>query len=113
MPQRCQDCGHYAHPPVRFCRSCTNLESPSFRFEPLARTGRVVSWTVIHEHLVAGFEDAGPLTHLLVELDAQAHLYFSASLVGPTEGLAIGAPVEVVFDEVAPGASLPYLQLRR
>lgn len=109
--QRCQHCGRYAHLPVAFCRGCHNLDQPSFRFERVSGRGQVVNWTVIHDHMVAGFQGSGPLVHVLVEMDEQQDLLFPATLIGDTQGLALRAPVEVVFRDVADGVTLPYFRL--
>ncbi len=109
--QRCDHCGRFAHLPVAFCVGCDHLDHPSFHFEPVSGRGTIVSWTVIRDHMVAGFQDEGPIIHVLVEMAEQSDLLFPVSLVGETDGLALGAPVEVVFREVADGVTLPYFQL--
>lgn len=109
--QRCQHCGRFAHLPVAFCKGCHNLDQPSFAFEPVSGRGRVVNWTVIHDHMVAGFAGEAPLVHVLVAMEEQDDLLFPATLIGNTEGLRLGAPVEVVFREVTDGVTLPYFQL--
>lgn len=109
--QQCRHCGRFAHLPVAFCRGCHNLADPSFEFARVSGRGTVVNWTVIHDHMVAGFQDAGPLVHVLVQLVDQEDLYFPATLIGDTSGLELGAAVEVVFRDVADGVTLPYFQL--
>lgn len=109
--QRCQHCGRYAHPPVSFCAACHNLDNPSFTFEKVSGRGRIVNWTVIVDHMVAGFAESGPIVHVLVALDEQEDLLFPATLIGDTSGLRIGAPVEFVFRDVTEGVTLPYFQL--
>ena len=109
--QRCQHCRRFAHLPVAFCRGCHNLADPSFAFETVSGRGKVVNWTVIHDHMVAGFAGSDPLVHVLVALDEQDDLMFPATLIGNTDGLKLGAPVEVVFREVTDGVTLPYFQL--
>jgi len=109
--QRCQHCGRYAHLPVAFCVGCEHLGDPCFRFEPVSGRGTIVSWTVIRDHMVAGFQGEGPIIHVLVEMAEQSDLLFPVSLVGDPAGLALGAPVEVVFREVTSGVTLPYFRL--
>jgi uncharacterized OB-fold protein len=109
--QRCQHCGRYDHLPVAFCRGCHNVENPLFAFEPVSGRGTIVNWTVIHDHMVAGFQGEDPLVHVLVRMEEQDDLYFPVTLVGDTSRLAVGAPVEVVFREVTEGVTLPYFQL--
>ncbi len=109
--QRCQHCGRFDHLPVSFCRGCHNVEDPQFAFEVVPGRGTIVNWTVIHDHMVMGFQGEDPLVHVLVRFDVQDDLFFPATLIGDTSGLALDAPVEVVFQEVTPGVTLPYFQL--
>jgi uncharacterized OB-fold protein len=109
--QRCQYCGRFSHLPVAFCRGCHNLDKPSFQFERVSGRGSIVNWTVIHDQMVAGFQDSGPLIHVLVRMEEQADLMFPATLIGDTERLALLAPVQVVFKDVADGVTLPYFEL--
>lgn len=109
--QRCQHCGRFAHLPVAFCRGCHNLERPSFAFERVSGRGKVVNWTVIHDHMVAGFAGEPPLVHVLVAMDEQDDLMFPATLIGDADGLRLGAPVVTVFRDVTDGVTLPYFQL--
>lgn len=110
--QRCQHCGTYAHPPVQFCRNCHNLDDPSFQFEPVSGRGVIVSWTVLHDQMVSGFETEPPWVNALVELEEQPGLEFLATLEdGPVPDLVLGAPVEVTFQHVTPHVSLPYFKL--
>jgi uncharacterized OB-fold protein len=113
MFQRCQHCGTFAHPPVAFCEHCHNLSDPTFQFEPVDGLGRIVSWTVMWDAMVSGFEGDSPWVHALVEMDQQSGLTFTATLEdGPAPGLTIGAPVEVVFRDVTPTVTLPYFRLQ-
>ena len=109
--QRCQHCGTYAHPPVSFCLGCHNLARPEFSFEKVSGRGTIVNWTVITDQMVSGFIGADPIVHVLVRMDEQEDLLFPATLIGSTVGLVLGAPVETVIRDVAPGVSLPYFQL--
>jgi uncharacterized OB-fold protein len=109
--QRCRHCGTYAHPPVSFCMGCHNLDRPEFSFEKVSGRGTIVNWTVIADQMVSGFIGSDPIVHVLVRFAEQEDLLFPATLVGDTTGLALGAPVETVIRDVAPGVSLPYFQL--
>lgn len=109
--QRCTHCGTYAHPPVSFCMGCHNLDRQAFSFEKVSGRGTIVNWTVITDQMVSGFLDSDPIVHVLVRLEEQEDLLFPATLIGDTSGLALGAPVETVIRDVAPGVSLPYFHL--
>ncbi len=111
--QRCTHCGHFAHPPVEFCPACHRLDAPAFAFEPVSGRGRIVSWTVVHDAMVSGFEGQPPWANVVARLDDQDDLYLMATLEAPADGevLTLGAPVEVTFSDVTPEISLPTFRL--
>lgn len=110
--QRCDHCGNYAHPPVRFCCHCHNLAEPSFDFAPISPRGKVLNWTVMCDAMVQGFADEVPWVHVLVSFDDQPNLNFAATLVdGVCDNLKLGAPVEVIFRDVTNGVTLPLFRL--
>lgn len=102
MILRCNDCGTYLHPPRPVCRSCA-----SSRLAPAHVSGRgtVYSFTVTHR-AVPGFTT--PFAVALVELEEQAGLRLVTNLAGVApEDTRIGMEVEVVFEQVAGGVTLP------
>ncbi|MEW1863293.1 OB-fold domain-containing protein [Streptomyces sp. NPDC088194] len=110
--QRCDHCGTYAHPPVRFCRGCHDVTEPSFGFATITPRGRIVNWTVIHDAMVQGFAGDAPWVHALVSFDDQPGLTFAATLIdGVGDGLKLGAAVEVVFKDVSRDVTLPLFKL--
>ena len=111
--QRCQDCGHYSHPPVILCPNCNALE-PSFAWETVSGQGKIVSWTVYHDAFVPSFTDDIPWVNVVVELAEQKGLWLMATLVdGPQAPLKLAAPVEVLFDDVTPEVTLPKFKLSK
>jgi uncharacterized OB-fold protein len=106
--QRCAGCGWYAYPPNVVCNNCLSPE-PSFRYEPVSGRGRITTWTVVHRAFLPGFATDVPYVVAEVELEEQGGLRMIARLVGAEPGdLTIGAPVEVVFDDVADGTAVPH-----
>lgn len=108
--RRCTECGFFGYPPTVICRSCLSTRR-SFAYEPVSGRGQVVTWSVMHQAFLPGFRGDVPYVVVDVELVEQPGLRLVAQLIGPAEGLAIGAPVEVVFDDVAPGVSVPHFAL--
>ena len=109
--QRCDHCGHYAHPPVRICRAC-HADEPRFSFAPVSGRGRLRSWTVARTAFLPAFEADLPWVAADVELEEQAQLRMVAPLVdGPDADLAIGRAVEVVFDDRPAGPPVPCFRL--
>lgn len=108
--QRCQHCQTYAHPPTLFCKGCSELDSPSFEFEPVSGRGRIVNWTVMHDSMVKGF--VAPWVNILVEFPEQPNLFYASILEdGVSSDLRIGAEVEVVFHDINDEISLPCFKL--
>jgi uncharacterized protein len=108
---RCSHCHTYVHPPGVVCRNCSSTE-PNFVFEAVSGRGVIRSWTVMREAFVSGFEHEVPFVIVDVELEEQADLRVLAHLVdGPDAPIAAGAAVMVVFEDRAPGISIPAFRL--
>ena len=108
---RCSVCGKFSIPPDVVCQHCHSTE-PDFTFVPVSGRGVVRSWTVMHQSFVPGFDDLVPFVLVDVELEEQAELRTIGRLLdGPDAPLAIGAPVVVAFEDVAPGTSVPAFAL--
>ena len=95
--QHCQDCGFYTHPPRVLCGGCA---SANVKFDDVSGRGRIYSWAVMRMQSVAGFEQSVPYTTLLVELEEQPKLLLTGYMPGEGDGLTIGAPVEVFFEDI-------------
>jgi uncharacterized OB-fold protein len=97
MILRCQSCGKYIHWPRPVCRFCLSTE-----LKPEQVTGKATlySWTVNvypDNRLVA-----------MVELVEQKGLRMATNIIDcPEEELKGGMLLEVVFQEVEPGLTLP------
>jgi uncharacterized protein len=108
---RCGVCHSYVHPPDQICPVCGSLD-PGFTFEPVSGRGVIRSWTVVRQSFLPGFEVPYPLVD--VELAEQAELRLIGLLVdGVDAPLALGAAVEVAFEDVAPDVSIPAFRLSR
>lgn len=109
--QRCATCGWYAYPPDVICVNCLSPKR-SFRYEPVSGRGRLRSWTVTHDAFLPGFRADAPYVVADVELDEQPGLRMVGRLAGGDPGrLELGAPVEVVFEDVADGVAVPCFRL--
>ena len=108
---RCSVCGKFSIPPDVVCQHCHSTE-PDFTFVPVSGRGVVRSWTVMHQSFVPGFDDLIPFVLVDVELEEQDDLRTIGRLVdGPDAPLAIGMPVAVAFEDLAPGTSVPAFAL--
>ena len=107
--QRCGACGAWQHPPGTRCHRCGATDR--LGFEPVGGEARIVSWTRVHQGLVAGFEDVVPYVNVVVELVEQPGLYMVTDLPGDRPGLdaglRTGAPMHATFEDVGDGVVLP------
>ena len=109
--QRCQDCGHYAHPPTTVCGSCFTVPA-SLEYEPVSGHGAIVTWTVFRQSFLPGFSDDVPYTIAVVELDEQADLAVIGRLTnGPDVPITVGDRVQVTFDTLDTGEAIPAFTL--
>ena len=91
---RCQDCGYYVHPPVRFCPRC---ESRDVDAEPVSGRGSVASFTVNHQKWEP--ELNVPYVLALIELDEQPDVRLVTNIINcPPESVRIGMRVQVSFE---------------
>jgi len=92
---RCQDCGHYVHPPRPRCASCWGE-----RVEPEAVSGDAVvqTFTINHQPWLPGMEV--PFVVAIVELPEQAGLRLTTGVIDcAPEDVHIGMPVRVTFEQ--------------
>jgi uncharacterized OB-fold protein len=107
--QYCPACALYQHPPDAACPSC---HSTALEFRPVSGRGRVFVTSTMYQPRVVGFEDSVPFTCVAVELEEQPELLVLTNLVdaGPDEPVD---EVEVTFEPIGDGFSLPQFRPRR
>lgn len=100
---RCDSCRRYVHPPQPLCSFCQHdCLSP----EQVSGRGRVYGFSIMHLTGVPGFEP--PYAVAVVELDEQLGLLAVGNIVDcPHEDIAVGMPVEVTFETLPDGVTLP------
>lgn len=108
--QRCADCRRYQFPPRATCESCSSAQ---LSFEDMSGRGSVYNFT---ETLSGArhpyFQSITPYLVGMVRLDEQEDLIFASNFPGGDYAdLAIGAPVEVEFHEIAGGVVIPQFRL--
>ncbi|MFR9801897.1 Zn-ribbon domain-containing OB-fold protein [Pseudonocardia sp. RS010] len=103
--QRCSGCAAYHHPPVGVCPDCL---SDDLAFEPVDGRGRVYSFVVVRDQRLPAFDSLVPYLVASVALDAAPHVTLATNLPGTgIDEVRIGMPVEVEFEEIAPGVRIP------
>lgn len=106
---RCSRCAGFCHPPDVVCPHCGSTD-PAFVFTPVDGAGTIRSWTVMRQSFLSGFEL--PFILVDVELQAQPDLRMIGRLMDtPDSALRVGAAVSLVFEDVAPGISVPAFTL--
>jgi len=109
--QRCSKCSSYQFPPKSACQACSSTE---LEFVEASGRGKVFSFT----ETVSGarhpyFQSISPYLVGIVQLDEQDGLLFPSNFPGSHyDELAIGAPVEVEFQEIAKGTVIPQFRLK-
>jgi uncharacterized protein len=104
--RRCAGCGGVLHMPRAYCKRCGSWDG---RWDPVAGTGTVYSWTVVEHQVHPSYPV--PYTVILVELDDVPSVRFVGHLDGDVP-LEPGQPVEVWFEPVGDGDVLPQWRLR-
>jgi uncharacterized OB-fold protein len=97
----CTGCDAVLHMPRAYCHSCGSWEG---RWQPVAGTGAVYSWTVVEHQVHPGYPV--PYTLVLVELDDLPAVRFVGYLPGTPE-LTAGQAMEVWFETVGDGVVVP------
>jgi uncharacterized protein len=89
---RCKDCGEECFPPVYSCRKCG---SERIVDKEMPRTGKILTYTVLHEPL-PGFEAQTPLHLAVVKLDNGARV-LTQVVDSPEEAIKTGAKVRATI----------------
>jgi uncharacterized OB-fold protein len=101
----CNACEAVLHMPRAYCHTCGSWDG---RWQPVAPSGSVYSWTVVAHQVHPAYPV--PYTVVLVELDELP----AARLVGYLDGtpeLTAGQPVEAWFETLDEGVVLPQWRL--
>ena len=105
--QRCTDCQHTRHPPAPVCPEC---RSDASDWQQLPGRGEVFTFTVVHRPIAAG----QPLPTLIavIALGDSGGLRMISNLVDSApEDVSIGAPVELVWEDMSPDLAIPRFRL--
>jgi uncharacterized OB-fold protein len=106
--QRCESCGELRHYPRALCPSCL---SDRVEWVRCSGKGTVYTFTVTYQNQAPGFREELPYVLAYVELEEGVRMLTNLIGCAPEE-VRIGMPVEVVFDDVTPEATLPKFRRR-
>lgn len=99
---RCAACGSADFPPAACCRAC---QSGDLAWESGEGLGSVYSWTVVWRPVTPQFR--APYAPAVIELD-EGYRMLSNLVDLDVEDIAVGLRVQVVFQPLADGTTLPY-----
>jgi uncharacterized OB-fold protein len=107
--QRCQDCGHFQHPPYPTCVNCVSTD---LAFEPVRGHGAIHAYTIMYHTGDKRFASAVPYASIVVELDDAPGALLAGNLLGvPYTEAKVGRRVEVVFEPLNEEITLPQFRL--
>ena len=102
--QHCPRCDVLRHPPRPMCPGCRGR---GLGWKKVSGLGTVYSYTVTHQAIHPSLRGRVPWTVIMVDLDEGVRM-ISHIVDCPAEDVRIGMRVEVVFEEVEAGVTLPY-----
>lgn len=106
--QKCRGCGHFRFPPSVLCPRCLSTD---FAWEKSSGRGTVYTFIVVHRPQHPAFYEDVPYNVAIIELDEGPRLH--SRIVGcANEEIAIGMPVEVVFEKKNDDVTMPYFRPR-
>jgi uncharacterized OB-fold protein len=106
--QRCTGCGALRFPPRELCSACLATDAT---WQEVSGRGEIFSYYVMHQVYHPGFAAEVPYAVVVVKLEEGPKL--TSNLVDcPPGEIAVGLPVEVVFEEVSPEVTLPKFRRR-
>ena len=108
MLQRCARCQAYRHPPSPICPNCLSDDHGWVRAQG---TGAVYTFVVVRETRRRGWDKMVPYVLAVVALDEGPRILTDLANVAPEE-VAIGMPVEVMFEELDGTTKLPLFRPR-
>ena len=107
--QCCLDCETWRHIPRFMCAHCG---SENWGWRQSNGRGELYTWTVCHMPMSPEFETVCPYAVLVVEMEEGVRM--TAGLKGMDyKDLAIGLPMDVVFEPLKEGGKLPFFQPRQ
>ena len=108
LVQRCQACGHTRMPPTPICPQC---RSADVGWQPVSGRGEVYTYTVVHRPIAAG--QPLPTIIAVVALEGGGGVRMISNLVGADPArVAIGMPVEVVWEDMSADLAIPRFRPR-
>ena len=106
--QRCDACGTFRFYPSPMCHApdCMSLD---YDWAEVSGRGEVYTHTVVHRPVSEAWVDDTPYVIAMIKLDEGPVMMSNVVECEPGD-VRIGLPVEVVFEDLAEGVTLPYFR---
>jgi hypothetical protein len=106
--QGCTACGHTRLPPAPVCPECRSAGSD---WKTVSGRGEVYTYTVVHRPIAAGQQL--PFVIAVIALEDAGGVRLISNLVGvEPERVAIGLPVEIVWEDMSAELAVPRFRPR-
>jgi uncharacterized OB-fold protein len=103
--QRCTACGTFRNLPHELCGNC---QSPEHEWVESAGRGTVFTYTIAGHPVHEALNDSVPYNVVVVQLDDCGGVLVPSNLVDCVPGeIAVGLRVELTWEDVAEGVSVP------
>jgi uncharacterized OB-fold protein len=107
VAQRCSACGHLRLPPAPLCPRCRSEEAD---WKQLSGRGEIYTYTIVHRAIAAG--QSLPFVVAVIALEDAGGLRLISNVVGAQpEEIRIGAPVELVWEDMSAELAIPRFRL--
>jgi uncharacterized OB-fold protein len=107
--QSCTACNALQYPPRPRCEDCG---SETLEWKDTSGRGSISGYIVIHDSRMRVWSPEVPYNVAIIQLEEDPTINFFANLPGtPVDDVPVGAPTEVIFEEVAPGQLVPDWQV--
>jgi uncharacterized protein len=107
--QHCDACNKFVYYPRALCPTCLSNE---LVWTDVSGRGVIHAFTIPHRHPNPAFAERAPYVVVLIELDEGVQILSNLVGVEPVpEAVPIGAPVEIVYEDVNASITLPRFKL--
>ena len=102
---QCGTCGTCRMPPTPFCPAC---QSQQIDWKTLSGLGEIYTYTIVDRAILPGMADHLPYVPAVITLEGGGGVRLISNVVDvELADLAIGMPVQVVWDDLREGVAVP------
>ena len=107
---QCGTCGTCRMPPTPFCPAC---QSQQIDWKMLSGLGEIYTYTIVDRAILPGMADHLPYVPAVITLEGGGGVRLISNVVDvELAELAIGMPVQVVWDDLREGVAVPRFRPR-